>query len=240
MKNQDIAAIWRYHDDTKHSSWSIRNNPHRLDWANRPLPFKIYPTIAPLRLSRDLPQTGVAAISAISESLLSPSAKSVPDLEDLARILYFTAGITKQREHPGGVIYFRAAACTGALYEIELYATGDLPGLDAGAYHFNPADQIFPSRFTRRKIAPPLMAAAVVHSSTARFAHSGTGTVRMCFPLPIRSAITQCSSRTWKSPIPSPTSSARRRPHPMSSARIARSRLPRRLSDGGSPSKVLD
>ena len=34
--------------------------------------------------------------------------------------------------------------------------------------------------------------------------------------------------------------SRRRRPHPMSSARIARSRLPRRLSDGDSPSKVLD
>ncbi len=49
-----------------------------------------------------------------------------------------------------------------------------------------PSPQIFPSRFTRRKIAPPLMAAAVVHSSTARFAHIGTGTVRMCFPLPIK------------------------------------------------------
>ena len=74
----------------------------------------------------------------------------------------------------------------------------------------------------------------------AHFAHIGTGTVRMCFPLPIRSAITQCSSRSWRSSILSPTSSARRSPHPMSSARIARSRLPRRSSDGGSSSKVLD
>jgi SagB-type dehydrogenase family enzyme len=71
----------------------------------------------------------------------SSPADSVPDLHDLARILYFSAGITKQRAHPGGEIYFRAAACTGALYEIELYVvTGDLPGLDAGVYHFNPAD----------------------------------------------------------------------------------------------------
>ncbi|MGA8212755.1 MAG: SagB/ThcOx family dehydrogenase, partial [Candidatus Sulfotelmatobacter sp.] len=59
----------------------------------------------------------------------------------MARILHFSAGITKQRAHPGGEIYFRAAACTGALYEIELYVvTGDLAGLDAGVYHFNPAD----------------------------------------------------------------------------------------------------
>jgi len=138
MNNRDLQATWKYHDGTKHSYWSIRNNPHFLDWANRPRPFKIYPKIEPLRLPRDVPQTGVAALSAISEPAPSSRADSVPDLQDLARILYFSAGITK---HAGGEIYFRAAACTGALYEIELYVvTGDLPGLDAGVYHFNPAD----------------------------------------------------------------------------------------------------
>jgi len=141
MNNREIPAAWKYHDGTKHSYWSIRTNPHILDWANRPQPFKIYPNIEPLRLSRDVPQTGVAALSAISEPVLSSGADSVPDLQDLARILYFSAGITKQRKYPGGEIYFRAAACTGALYEIELYVvTGDLAGLDAGMYHFNPAD----------------------------------------------------------------------------------------------------
>src|SRR5271154_7211440 len=141
MNNRDTQAAWKYHDGTKHSYWSIRNHPHLLDWANRPLPFKIYPRLGPLPLSRDVPQTGVAALSAISEPVPSSRADSVPDLQDLARILYFSAGITKQRAYPGGEIYFRAAACTGALYEIELYVvTGDLPGLDAGVYHFNPAD----------------------------------------------------------------------------------------------------
>jgi SagB-type dehydrogenase family enzyme len=141
MNNGDIQAAWKYHDGTKHSYWSIRSNPHSLDWANRPQPFKIYPQIEPLRLPRDLPQTGVAALSAISSPVPSWQADSVPDLQDLARILYFSAGITKQRGSPGGEIYFRAAACTGALYEIELYlVTGDLAGLDAGVYHFNPAD----------------------------------------------------------------------------------------------------
>src|SRR6202050_2544215 len=141
MNNRDLQATWKYHDGTKHSSWSIRNNPHFLDWANRPLPFKIYPKIKPLQLRRDVPQTGVAALSAISEPVPSSRAEAIPDLQDLARILYFSAGITKQRAYPDGEIYFRAAACTGALYEIELYVvTGDLPGLDAGVYHFSPAD----------------------------------------------------------------------------------------------------
>ena len=141
MNNHDIQAAWKYHDGTKHSYRSIRNNPHFLDWANRPQPFKIYPKLEPLRLPRDVSQTGVAALSAISGGLSTSRADSVPDLQDLARILYFSAGITKQRSSPGGEIYFRAAACTGALYEIEVYiVTADLAGLDAGVYHFNPAD----------------------------------------------------------------------------------------------------
>src|SRR5436309_2114015 len=141
MNNREIQAAWKYHDGTKHSYWSVRNRPHLLDWANRPLPFKIYPKIEPLPLPRDVPQTGVAVCSAISEPVPSSPADSVPGVQDLTRLLYFSAGITKQRAYPGGEIYFRAAACTGALYEIELYVvTGDLPGLDAGVYHFNPAD----------------------------------------------------------------------------------------------------
>ncbi len=141
MNNRAIQAAWKYHDGSKHSYWSIRNHPHSLDWANRPLPFKIYPKIEPLPLAREVSQTGVAVLSAISEPMPSSRVDSVPGVQDLARLLYFSAGITKQRAYPGGEIYFRAAACTGALYEIELYVvSSDLPGLDAGVYHFNPAD----------------------------------------------------------------------------------------------------
>src|SRR3954467_1689310 len=141
MNNREIQAAWKYHDGSKHSYWSVRNDPHLLDWANRPLPFKIYPKIEPLQLPRDVRQTGVAVLSAISQRVLSSRANSVPGLEDLARLLYFSAGITKQRAYLGGEIYFRAAACTGALYEIELYVvSSDFPGLDAGVYHFNPAE----------------------------------------------------------------------------------------------------
>src|SRR5215831_1474806 len=104
MNNRDIQAAWKYHDGTKHSYWSIRNNPHSLDWANRPLSFKIYPKIEPLPLPRDVRQTGVTALSAISEPVGVSPAELIPDLNDLARILYFSAGITKERKYPGGEI----------------------------------------------------------------------------------------------------------------------------------------
>lgn len=136
--NHNVEAARTYHDATKHSYQSIRRNPHVLDWANRPVPFKIYPTLEPLPLPREVRQTGVAALSAISESIPS-RADVVPDLEAVAQVLYLSAGITRHRKYPGGEIYFRAAACTGALYEVELYVMcGELPNLEAGVYHFAP------------------------------------------------------------------------------------------------------
>ena len=53
MSNRDVESAWSYHNSTKHSFWSIRNNAHFLDWANKPLLFKIYPTLEPLVLPRD-------------------------------------------------------------------------------------------------------------------------------------------------------------------------------------------
>src|SRR5438477_12949846 len=120
MNNREIQAAWKYHDGTKHSYWSVRNRPHLLDWANRPLPFKIYPKIEPLPLPRDAPQTGVAVFSAIAEPVPSGAPDSVPGVQDLPRLLYFSAGLTNQRAYPRGDIYFRPARCTVALYETEL------------------------------------------------------------------------------------------------------------------------
>jgi SagB-type dehydrogenase family enzyme len=138
--NRNTGAAWTYHDATKHSYASVRANAHRLDWANQPSPFKIYPTLDPLRLPGEVRPTGVAALSAIVEGV-SAQINAGPDLQAIAQLLYFSAGITRQRKHPGGGIYFRAAACTGALYEIELYVVcGDVPGLSAGVYHFSPAE----------------------------------------------------------------------------------------------------
>jgi SagB-type dehydrogenase family enzyme len=138
--NRNLELAWDYHDATKHSYASIRTNAHSLDFANQPLPFKIYATIDPLPLPRDVRQSGVAALSAIAWSVPSQT-DAASDLEAVAQLLYLSAGITRHRKYPGGEIYFRAAACTGALYEVELYLVcGDLNGLPAGVYHFAAAE----------------------------------------------------------------------------------------------------
>src|SRR6266851_4543933 len=140
IDNRNLDAAWSYHDATKHSYVSIRTNPHFLDWNNQPLPFKIYPTLEPMPLPREVRQTGVAALSAIAATVPALTS-AAPDLEVVAQLLYLSAGITRKRSYPGREFYFRAAACTGALYEVELYLVcGDLENLEAGVYHFAPAE----------------------------------------------------------------------------------------------------
>jgi SagB-type dehydrogenase family enzyme len=138
--NRNAESAQAYHDATKHSYASVRANAHSLDFANQPLPFKIYSTLDPIRLPAEVRQTGVAALSAIAEIVPSQTI-AAPDLEAVAQLLYLSAGITRHRKYPGGEIYFRAAACTGALYEVELYLVcGDLANLEAGVYHFGAAE----------------------------------------------------------------------------------------------------
>src|SRR5437016_13523917 len=83
----------------------------------------------------------MSALEAISNSDASLRDQVVPSIQILAEILFLSAGITKRRSYPGGEMLFRAAACTGALYHIDLYLVcGDLPDLGAGVYHFSPQE----------------------------------------------------------------------------------------------------
>jgi SagB-type dehydrogenase family enzyme len=145
LSNRDTQAAWDYHNGTKHTWRSVHSGGHYLDWDNQPRPFKLYPGLEGQRLPTDLALSGVPALDVLlgRQPVAPPAASSpqLPSLEQLAGLLYFSAGITKRGVVPGGQMYFRAAACTGALYHIELYLVcGDLPGLPAGVYHFGPQD----------------------------------------------------------------------------------------------------
>jgi SagB-type dehydrogenase family enzyme len=169
MNNRDTHAALNYHDATKHSLASVRGNRHFLDFENYPLPFKVYPTLAPLPLPREARQTALAALSVLADPGATPAQKIVPDLSTLAQILYFSAGVTKSKKFSGGEMFFRAAACTGALYEIELYVVcGDLPGLAAGVYHFGAGD--FALRLLRAGDFRGSLIAAAANEFTVRHA----------------------------------------------------------------------
>jgi SagB-type dehydrogenase family enzyme len=133
MNASDAAAA--LHERTKHTWQRLRAESHSLDWGNHPFPFKLYPDLAPLPLPRQLPDSGVPATQVLAGQVSAPG--STFDLAGLARLLFFSAGVTRILH---GVL-FRAAPSAGALYPTELYAVcGPLAGLPAGVYHFEPAE----------------------------------------------------------------------------------------------------
>jgi len=128
-----------YHDRTAHSSWSVRQSGHYLDWGNKPFLYKVYPDLPAIQLPRELPALAVDTLDALSAARGSEPLRT---LEELATLLFFSAGITKKKTYPGGEeMHFRAAPSTGALYQTEVYVVaGALQNLAAGVYHFCPGD----------------------------------------------------------------------------------------------------
>ena len=138
-------SLREYHDRTKHSLASVRAGAHALDWDNQPLPFKIYPDLQGIPLPTDLPGSQRPVLAALDE----PATPARPlGVDALAHLLYFSAGVLRSRAYPGGSVYYRAAACTGALHHVDVYvAAGPLPGLAPGLHHFGPHDfALYPLR----------------------------------------------------------------------------------------------
>jgi SagB-type dehydrogenase family enzyme len=140
LGNEYIEAARVFHEVTKHSYTSVRSSPHLLDWDIKPLPYKIYPGAAPVALPRDLNLAGMSTLNALS--LRTDQESSAPvDVAALTRILFGADGLTRKKRVGNEDYHFRAAASAGALYPIEIYAAAAaVDGLEAGLYHFSPAD----------------------------------------------------------------------------------------------------
>ena len=156
--NWDTEATRRFHAATKYVAVrdeagneqfmmgtppDVENVIWQEDWSLEPFPFKVYETLPPLAIPRDFPATSIPGLEAIARTGSEPHGENVPDLVALARIALLSNGILKRGAHGPGryVIEYRAAGGTGARYHLELYVVcGDLPGLDAGVYHYSVQD----------------------------------------------------------------------------------------------------
>ena len=130
-----------YHAATRHTWESVRRGDHFLDWEVKPFPFKVYPDAPAVPLPREVQAPAGPALAALADAPAEAPGSAV-DLARLAELLFFSAGVTKKKVYPGGeTVHFRAAASTGALYEVEVYVVaGAVAGLEPGVYHFSPGD----------------------------------------------------------------------------------------------------
>ncbi|MFL6487869.1 MAG: SagB/ThcOx family dehydrogenase [Nitrososphaera sp.] len=157
--DRDISHAINYHEATKHSEASLATSRHYLDFANKPIPFKVYLELPSVTLPTNFPEPEVKALNCMRDSVVQgsydgtkdltrlpentnvSSRAHVVDLADVTEILFFSAGITREIKYSHGNYYMRAASATGALYPIELYLVCDdlSSDLTAGVYHFSPA-----------------------------------------------------------------------------------------------------
>ncbi len=143
MKNQMIEIAKKYHENTKHTFYSVRAPGPALDWENKPHPFKQYVDLEKIFLPRQFQKPTMDSLTAIlGTKTQNISTKKEPlTLEKLASLLFFTDGIVRTKHFPGlqQTYYFRTAPATGALHSTELYiVTAEIEGLNAGIYHYNP------------------------------------------------------------------------------------------------------
>jgi len=139
--NEQTELALRYHDETKHPGGSLMDRFHAFDPARQPRLHKTYLGVDTVPLSLKEQRLHAPALEAIAGAGPPEGAGVDPRFEDVSTILHLSAGITRRITRHWGEYTFRAAACTGALYHIELYIVcADLPGLRAGVYHYDVAE----------------------------------------------------------------------------------------------------
>lgn len=121
-----------YHQATAYQRRAM--DPHGLDWANQPSPYKSYPVRdgVPLPEVEDLPRTSLQAVYHAD----SPQASASLELAALSRICLLAAGLTVRSRRGDGYFYYRSAPSAGALYPNEIYlAALNDAAVPAGIYH---------------------------------------------------------------------------------------------------------
>ncbi len=126
------AAAREYHRLTVHPRPHAHDprlvRGHRpMDPSRKPPQAKTYPGLEVIALPRQL---GTA------------DGRRALDLQLLGRLLFLSAGVVRVLETPAfGEMWFRAAGSAGNLAPLEVYVlTGDLAGLAAGLYHYQPRE----------------------------------------------------------------------------------------------------
>lgn len=139
---------WReYHELTKHSAESLRRNPHYLDWANMPHPFRHYEDTPVLDLPSDPPGPPISALEVLAGKVGNTSAKDGAAL--LSQLMFYSASISAAKRVPstGSTYALRVNPSSGNLHPTEFhFFTRGLVDWPDGLYHYRPSSHMAEQR----------------------------------------------------------------------------------------------
>src|SRR5579872_2568079 len=139
---------WReYHESTKHSVESLRWEPHVLDWANMPDPFRHYEGVPVLDLPADPPAPQIPALDVLRG--ISNTASTADGPTFLSQLLFYSAAISASKRVPstGDRYALRVNPSSGNLHPTEFhFFTCGLKGWPDGLYHYRPSSHMAEQR----------------------------------------------------------------------------------------------
>ncbi|MCR4397879.1 MAG: SagB/ThcOx family dehydrogenase [Firmicutes bacterium] len=140
LPEEDLFSISEiYHENTKERAMVLPllgNVPReRGPWHRA---FKKYPHRNAIRLEKPVPgpSPGFEETARRRRSIRDFSGDPI-SLDELARLLYFSNGITGSLQSGDSLIPLRASPSAGALYPIEVYPfVAAVSGIEQGVYHY--------------------------------------------------------------------------------------------------------
>jgi len=129
-----------YHQRTRHTRQGVLEKGGRIEWSQRPVPYKGVESKPSVMLPKDwvdvsMPTGKAIEVGRRTVQALSPETVT---LRQLSTLLHMTNGITAVKETPRGSFELRAAPSAGALYPTLTYVLAThVEGLAPGLYHYD-------------------------------------------------------------------------------------------------------
>jgi SagB-type dehydrogenase family enzyme len=157
-----ISAVQSYHERTKHHLNQYARSPGYLNWATQPDPFRTFQGAE--RIELPLAADGLAASYA---DLYVPHAVPAQPLDrnSIGVLFELALGLSAWKEYKGNRWALRCNPSSGNLHPTEGYVIlPNLPGIEAGVYHYVSRDHALERRCVLHEGAAELSGALAAGS----------------------------------------------------------------------------
>jgi SagB-type dehydrogenase family enzyme len=162
-----MSTAVAYHYATKYHPETIGQSGG-IDWSRQPVPYKEYDCADPVELAGFLPFDPNPFTGRPAGAAASADPDGGATLATLARLMFFTYGITGVVQGQPRPLFLRASPSAGGLYPSELYVVARAwPGLAPGLYGYEPRRHQLVPLWADEAAADALTAACYDHAAVA-------------------------------------------------------------------------